>query len=436
MKKYILLILFILSLTLHFGGNGVTVTTFQNLRAQQQYGCWNENSGSGGGFFSWLRDRLGDVADAVVNVANAISEFLSTGDEEGEGGEEFGNEIGSDDWVEPSGTPDNFFNPLDDPWFMPEGFGQEEWDILNNLDYWYGVYVNGGEPPSQDCNGIWGGSAYVGSCGVCIAGSTGINACFVDSPRIDTAKPIKIPCSPEAIARGNRLTNIRDSINSLSDVQKVKDSAFHSLKEAGVSITNNSGTYGTFNFQSGANNNVNVLTSSTGQNIVVGLHSHNKGSYDSLNAANSPSALDLYHLINGQLLNTNYIADYVFAHDSTEWAIMIDNPTKAANFITTVPMDSATIAPPTDNNWSNTFKLSDGVSLYDKWYTWVVYLTKIQKYPIEDIEGFANVLFTGANLDSGIKFYKKINGHFKELNYQIINDSSGTPVEIKITICE
>lgn len=176
MKKYILLILFILSLTLHFGGNGVTVTTFQNLRAQQQYGCWNENSGSGGGFFSWLRDRLGDVADAVVNVANAISEFLSTGDEEGEGGEEFGNEIGSDDWVEPSGTPDNFFNPLDDPWFQPEGFGQEEWDILNNLDYWYSVYANGGNPTTQDCNGVWGGSAYNASCG-CIGGTTGITSC-------------------------------------------------------------------------------------------------------------------------------------------------------------------------------------------------------------------------------------------------------------------
>jgi|GEM_PF-4320419 len=431
MKKIVLLIILASSLTLHFGGSGVSVITFQEAQAQSQTGCWNPNSGQGSGFFNWLGNAISNVGNAIANVANAIGSFFSGGDDEG--GEEFGEENGDDDWLEPSGPADDFVNPMDDPWFQPPGFGEDEWDIMNNLNYYYALYINGGNPPMQDCNGVWGGSAYVGSCGICIAGSTGIPACYLDSPRVDTVKPTKIPCDSAANARGTKLTRVRDSINNNPDVLKLKDSAFNSPNEAGLSIINNNGSYGTFNFQSGASNHVEVLQSYPGQNIVAGIHAHNKSGL--FTAASTPSPPDLYHLIEGQLENPNYIADYIFVHDSTEWAIMIDDTTKAANFVSVVPIDSATVAPPNSNDWSKTYRLTDGTSLYDKWMFWVLYLYQDQHYPKESIEAYANVVFTAQNLDSGIKFYKRENGEFKELSYQIITDSTGN-VSVKITICQ
>ncbi len=439
MKKILFLILFSLGLTLHFGSDGISLTTFQEVKGQDkdpndQMGCWDPSSGQGGGFWSWLGSAVGAVGDAISNVANAISDFFS-GEEDGDSGEEFGDETNSSAWFVPSGSPDNFENPADDPMFSPPNFGPDEWEIMDNLNYWYGVYANGGIPPTQDCNGVWGGSAYVGSCGTCIGGSTGINACPADSQRVDTVKPTKIPCDSAANTRGNKLTNIRDSINGLTDVQRLKDSSLTSLHESGVSITKNGNTYGTYNFQTGASNNVNVVTNAPGQNIIIGIHTHNKGTTGSLNPSNSPSPLDLYHLINGQISNPNYISDFVFAYDNTEWAIMIDNPIKASNLIAVIPMDSAAQAPPL-NNWSTTFKLSDGTTLYDKWKYWAAYLYQKHHYQKEDIEAYANVLFTALNLDAGIKLYKKVNGQFKELNYQFITDATGKPIDIKITICQ
>ncbi len=179
-----------------------------------------------------------------------------------------------------------------------------------------------------------------------------------------------------------------------------------------------------------------ILTSYPGQNIRFCIHTHNKGSTDSTGAANAPSPLDIYHLIDGLAANPNFSADYVFAHDSTEWAIMVDDTAKANHLSTVIPRDSAVQAPPFNNNWSKTFKFSNGVSLYLTWLGWVKYFFEIKHYPREDIEAFANVLFTGANLNAGVKYYKRMNGQFKELNYKIIYDSSGTAIEIVITICE
>ncbi len=184
MKKIILLIIFTLSITLHFGNKGITVTSSQELRAQ--WACptntqGSGNSGSGGGFFSWLQGIGGSVVDAITNVANAISDFFSDG-ENGDDGEGFGNENENDGWVEPSGPPEELFNPMNDPWFQPPNFGQEEWDIMADLGSYYSFYAShfGGlmpPPPEKDCKGVLGGTAYRDNCGYCVGGTTGKVPC-------------------------------------------------------------------------------------------------------------------------------------------------------------------------------------------------------------------------------------------------------------------
>lgn len=429
MKKIILLTILTLSLTLQFGNNGVCISTTQQVFAQQSNCTWKCNQG---GFFQWLKTAASNVATAVSNVASEIAKFFTgenNNNEEDNGGEEFGDETDSENWYEPSGSPDDFQMPFDDSWFQPPTWGEDEWDIYNSLDYWYGVYVNGGTTPTQDCNGVWGGTAYVGSCGVCISGSTGINACFVDSPRVDTVKPIKIPCSPEATARGNRLTNIRDSINGLWDVQDIKSKSLTSSFESGLSITKNGNTFNTLNYLSGSSNHVDVLTNSSGNNIVCGIHTHTKG------FSIAPSPGDIYHLIQGQTGNSNYLADFVFSHDNSEWAIMIDTPSKAANFINLIPRDSGLQPPPNGGDWSKTFLLSNDKSMYSQAKALANYLYHVQHYPLEDVSGFADVIFSQLNLDNGIKYYKKENGQFKELGVQLTYDSSGRPI-FKITTCQ
>ena len=399
----------------------------EDQAAATTYG--GRNSGQGSGFFNWLGNAISNVGNAIANVANAIASFFSGGGDDG--GEEFGNETGSDNWFEPSGSPDEFYNPGYDPGFDGSGFGQDEWDIMNNLDYWYAIYSGGGSTPVQDCNGVWGGSAFVGSCGICIAGSTGIPACYVDSPRVDTVKPTKIPCDSAANAKGARLTRIRDSINNNPDVLKVKDSALNSPNEAGVSITNNAGTYGTFNFKTGAHNNVEVLTSSPGQNIVAGIHSHGKGGGDT--AANSPSPADLYHLLEGYQSNNNFVADFIFSHDSTEWALMVSDPTAVDTFLTHHPADSTLLGPDWDTTAINP---ATGSRIRDHYFAMMSYLYQTQHYPIEMVQGYANTVMYTRILNPGVRMYRRIDGQFKELNIQITTDASGTPTALTITICQ
>lgn len=431
MKRFIITLIILLNIVIYSDKGYIGIVSLQGVRAQSQTGCWNPNSGSGGGFFNWLGTQISNAADAIANVANAIGEFFSSEDSGDGDGEQFGNEEGSEDWFEPSGPPDNFFNPMDDDFFTPEGFSQDEWDIMNHLDYWYAVYTNGGNPPTQDCAGVWGGSAYVGSCGICIGGRTGISQCSVDTIRTDTAKPTKIICDSAANARGDKLTRIRDSINANNDVQKVKDSALHSPNEAGVSITNNSGTYNSFNFKTGGTNSVEVLTSSPGQNIIAGIHSHGKGL--GKEAANSPSPADLYHLLEGHQSNSNYIADFNFSHDSTEWALMISDPTAAASFLTSYPADSTLMRPDWDTTAINT---ATGSRIIDHYRLMMAYLYHTEHYPVEMIQGYANTVMYTQILNPGVRMYLKVNGQFKELNTEIIRDAAGTPIALKITICQ
>lgn len=180
MKKIFFLILFSLGITLHFGSNGISISTLQELKGQQSTDCWSENSG--GGFWSWLKSTAGDVVDAISNVADAVATFFEgTKNEEGDNsGEEFGNETGDDNWYEPTGEPEDYTPPFDESWFQPPSFGEEEWDIFNNLGYWYGIYINGGTPPSPDCNGVLGGTATLDSCNKCTGGNTGKKPCKKD----------------------------------------------------------------------------------------------------------------------------------------------------------------------------------------------------------------------------------------------------------------
>lgn len=123
----------------------------------------------------------------------------------------------------------------------------------------------------------------------------------------------------------------------------------------------------------------------------------------------------------------------MFSYDSTEYAIIIEDSVKAVNFKTIVPINQATT---NDNKWSNNFTLNDGEGVYNKWFTWVVIFNKQKHYSLSDSEAFANVMLLGGNLDAGVHMYKKVNGAFKRLSFQINRDISNNVTDVTITICE
>jgi hypothetical protein len=444
MKKIILFILFFLSVTLHFGGNGLSISTSQELKAQQQYGCWNPNSGSG--FFSWLGNALSNVGQAIANVANAIGSFFSGGDD-GDGGEGFGDETGSDGWFEPSGPPDNFFNPMDDPWFQPPGFGQDEWDIMNNLNYWYGVYSNGGNPPVQDCNGVWAGSAYTGSCGVCMGGSTGITTCMADSLRTDTVKPIKIPCDTAAIKRDTLATKMLDSLDKRPDMKKLRDSV-HANHEAALSAYDSSGFTtvmpGTYN--NGDSNSVSIIPcdTTTGPNhktITAIVHTHQTG-IDPI-----PDCHDLFQFLHTRLLLVNNIYynpfithSFIICGDTTiDLAITIADTVSARTFIniyaysSCVKLDSSGRNPEWADYKSSTF--GDTISMRDE-FNKAYDLLRKNNYPDQLLNTYAQVYMI-ERYNMGIKTLMKVDGIMKELSPIITRDPvTGELKNLKINICQ
>lgn len=202
-------------------------------------------------------------------------------------------------------------------------------------------------PCIQDCAGVWGGTAGYDGCNTCAGGTSGIIRC-------DTIKPLIVICDSIAIANGKRLTDVLDGTSSVSSyIQQIRDSSLLSLNEAGISITEiflRRSVFGVFNFQVGNDNSVEILTSDSIQKIIAGLHTHPKGK------ANTPSAQDLYHLIEGNIGNNEYFADYIFAYsDSAQLAIMVTDTLLAHTFFNTYPKDSTIQGPPV-NDWSKVNK--------------------------------------------------------------------------------
>jgi hypothetical protein len=161
MRKILLALFFTFNITLGFNTHEGIVPITQQANAQQ-VGCPSWGSAStGGGFWTWLSNAFNSAGNAIggalQNVYNSISDFLS-GD--GNGGDGDGEEFGEEDEDESPFTGGSWggqdeiqinYNGSNDPWgnpyFNEYEYSQQEWEILNNLGYYYNVYTNGGVLP-------------------------------------------------------------------------------------------------------------------------------------------------------------------------------------------------------------------------------------------------------------------------------------------------
>lgn len=278
-----------------------------------------------------------------------------------------------------------------------------------------------------DCNSSMS-TAFLDSCNVCAGGTTGIEPC-----KVDTARPTQIICDSTAIANGEFLTNMYDSVRNLTDFKRVSDSAITSPNEAGVSVIRNpNGTLGTFNFQTGGIAHVTVLSSDATHNIIGGHHAHTLGI---LNMGVTPSPGDLFHLVEGFVSNPNYLFDFNTSHDSSVWAILVTDTAAARLFLSQHPNDS-TLQAPNYSNWDSTRALpATGASLYAHNLEFQRYLRQQKQYPLDLVQGYANVIMFDWFFATGARMFVRRNGEFKQLYYDVVQDTNGN-TQITITICQ
>ena len=259
-----------------------------------------------------------------------------------------------------------------------------------------------------------------------------------DTTRKDTVKLTKKPCDSGQIARGQLATSIMNAIDTTPEIKKIRDSAVNGIFESGVSVINDTADkYRPYRLVLGDSQHVAPATKSLLHKIVATVHSH-PVSRDSMYVnINSPSLDDVYNLLTahiGDSINTgnsDYNIVYVISGDGTEWALMMDSPLNAKNFLQQYPMDSAYDAKNVD--WSNNFiDSTTGRSLQDNFKSIKNNLLYRRHYPNEIVEALANVLMLNQQHNSGIKLLKKENGAFKELSFNPSSVDKDGNSEMKI----
>lgn len=118
-----------------------------------------------------------------------------------------------------------------------------------------------------------------------------------------------------------------------------------------------------------------------------------------------------------------------------DFAIIISDSTKAHQFINSNTIDSIInrdIAKPYYNNWRGNDSLPN--SLFMRFRNAITNF-KNEGYPEEYLETYAAVYML-KNLDMGIRMQQKVNGIFKEINFEEVTDPVTGAKHYKIKICQ
>lgn len=440
MKKLILIIIFFINVSPHIKNGQVYIHAGQQIVAQSiPCPCSNPPCGSSfwnnmGTFFSNLGKAIGGF---FSTIGGAIGDFFSN---QPGGGEEFSSEAPEFDW-EP------------EPWLQQSGYSgvggpYDPWDdpYYQNLFDYYNTYGGSGTPPDIDCYGVVQGKAFVDRCGKCVGGTTGLQPC-----RLDSVKPNQINCDSLALARGNTLTKIVDSLDKLAVMQNLRNGV-HDSTEKALSAYDSAGNYKIFDTSvttSYGSSSVTTWDTTTGanhKNINFMGHTHT----DSANAL--PDNNDIYMLIfrrMGIFMQKNRFFNHsviVSGQIKTDLGITISDTMAALAFINRYPRDSA-IA------WMDTLFTATGYSLLNPWWSNfksfyapadsvslrrefddAVNLLKLNNYPEELLWTYAQVYMIN-RYNMGVRISMKVNGVFKELSPNISRNSSGQLTDLKMDIC-
>lgn len=312
---------------------------------------------------------------------------------------------------------------LFDPFLQPN-----EWDILNNLGFYYDLY-NGNY--TVDCNGVVNGTAYIDSCGDCVGGTTGMLPClkdcagvwggysYLDSCNICVDSIRKQPCDTNYKKLGDSLSAFLDKPEFVDSLNKFRQNTAADTLEKAISLGTDlsTGVYKTTPIriaQPGLA--VNPDHSWPGMNIETIMHYHFKTLYACYSAGD-------FYLLQPLFANPTYEhiqSHYLFgAVDSSLFSMVIEDSSLYANFLSNFP--KATFMDASTNGWDTAHSVGkDYYRVWDYLYN-VIHLS--------DDDAFSQAMaFVMSKYNSGLIMYRRRNGEstFRKINTkEITNPTTG-----------
>ncbi len=252
---------------------------------------------------------------------------------------------------------------------------------------------------------------------------------MMDVPRTDTSQPIQIPDTiPQTHAMDSTLTSILNAADTCS-TQSMKDlraNVSTRKYEVGllIELTNKYGPaisvdgYDTVNGKASS-----ISLSYNYYTTIASVHTH-PDSTSVGKAVDAPSPLDMRVAIEkwNYSFNHRFIAGFVVSGNPlhhNEWAVAVSDTNAAKTFLQQNNLNS--IVDTVTHHWVG--DVNDPNSPLGQFMTERKIL-KSEGYPSDLLDDYANV-YMMSYLKMGIKYYLKVNGVFKELNFAIVIDSKG-----------
>ena len=183
-------------------------------------------------------------------------------------------------------------------------------DVIDEVDDTGGGGGGNSEPAIYDCAGVLNGAAYIGECGKCIGGTTGLNSC---ADIIDSLQ--NFPCAQSLLTQ---LPNLKNTIATLIKSQFVGNDDFNITFRAKQLDTNTDGLYNPNSnnmYNSTVTLNTDILLNSSKEYILVTMYHEALHSFLNLEEQRLSETEFTIKYPNLSRIDNNQVPRYYFHHN-------------------------------------------------------------------------------------------------------------------------
>lgn len=244
----------------------------------------------------------------------------------------------------------------------------------------------------------------------------------------EDSTPVKIDCPPESNTSGDSLTAVLDSIEASPQMTDLRTNLASRKFEVGMSINFNpgNGKYYPYDYiNNGQSKNVTLSIAAWTFAIV---HTHPLKDSSGNKNVQSPSPIDYFVAMDSwnSYSQHRFKTSYVVAGNGNDYAVTVGDAANINLFLQNnnpnLLFDESTGTWKGDENNPN--------SLYFEYIELIKELKK-QGYSNETANDYANIIMASKR-NMGLKYFKKINGKFKEQSFEEVKQGKKTKYILKI----
>jgi len=238
----------------------------------------------------------------------------------------------------------------------------------------------------------------------------------------EDSTPVKIDCPPESNTSGDSLTAVLDSIEASPQMTDLRTNLASRKFEVGMSINFNPGNGKYYPYDYINNGQSKNVTLNLAQWTFAIVHTHPLKDSSGKKNTQSPSPLDYFFVTDSwnSYPTHRFKTNYVVAGNGNDYAVTIGDTSNINLFLQNnnpnLLFDEST------GTWKGS--KTDKKSVYFKFYKYFKSL-KEQGYNDEIANEYANIIMA-TDYNMGIKFYKKINGKFREQKFETVEETGET----------